>query len=86
MTDIYKARITFDDITRKLADGKDGELGGGGSDQSEEDEEWDSSEDNMEMDENQRKLMEFLAKKVEEEKDFILDYDSIIAELDGQLP
>ena len=38
------------------------------------------------MDENQRKLMEFLAKKVEEEKDFIIDYDNIIQDLDGILP
>ena len=30
--------------------------------------------------------MEFLAKKAEEEKDFILDYDSIVADLDGILP
>ena len=38
------------------------------------------------MDENQRKLMEFLAKKAEEEKDFIIDYDIIIQDLDGLLP
>jgi len=30
--------------------------------------------------------MEFLAKKADEEKDFILDYDSIIAELESTLP
>jgi hypothetical protein len=40
----------------------------------------------MDLDENQRKLMEFLAKKAEEEKDFIIDYSNIISELDGTLP
>ncbi len=30
--------------------------------------------------------MEFLAKKADEEKDFILDYDTIIAELESTLP
>ena len=40
----------------------------------------------MDLDENQRKLMEFLAKKAEEEKDFIIDYSMIISELDGTLP
>jgi hypothetical protein len=73
VTDIMKARITFDDITRRIneSDDEDGEDAYGS-----EDEEWDSDE--VEMDENQRKLMEFLAKKAEEEKDFIIDYDTII--------
>jgi hypothetical protein len=31
-------------------------------------------------------LMEFLAKKAEEEKDFIIDYDLILNELDNVLP
>ena len=30
--------------------------------------------------------MEFLEKKAEEEKDFIIDYDQILSELDGILP
>lgn len=30
--------------------------------------------------------MEFLEKKAEEEKDFIIDYDHILNELDGILP
>ena len=34
------------------------------------------------MDENQKKLMEFLARKADEEKDFIIDFDTIIADLD----
>jgi len=38
------------------------------------------------MDENQKKLMEFLSKKAEEEKDFIIDYDAIISEIDPILP
>jgi len=38
------------------------------------------------MDENQRKLMEFLTKKAQEEKDFIIDYDSIITDLESVLP
>ena len=68
-----KARITFDDITRRInqSDDEDGEDAYGS-----EDEEYDSDE--VEMDENQRKLVEFLAKKAEEEKDFIIDYDTII--------
>ena len=82
--DIHKARVSFEDITRRLTypGAEDLEGDSGGSDAAgEEDEEWDSEE--VELDENQRKLMEFLAKKQEEEKDFILDYDSIISELDG---
>lgn len=30
--------------------------------------------------------MDFLNKKAEEEKDFIIDYDQILNELDGNLP
>lgn len=30
--------------------------------------------------------MDFLAKKAEEEKDFIIDYDHILNELDGVIP
>jgi len=75
--------LTFDDITRRLNPRKKGE------DDEEEDEygeeEWDSN-DEIEMDENQKKLIEFLAKKAEEEKDFIIDYDAIIGELDPILP
>lgn len=82
VTDILKARLTFEDITRKLNQSDD--EGDYGSEEEDEDEEWDSED--LEMDENQRKLMEFLAKKAEEEKDFILDYDSIIQELDSSLP
>lgn len=79
VTDIHKAKINFEDITRRLASPEiDDELG---SEEGDEDEEWDS--DGGEMDENQRKLMEFLAKKAEEEKDFIIDYDVIVSELDG---
>jgi hypothetical protein len=80
--DIHRARITYDDIIRRLEGGGESDLGSeeeGGSG-----EEWDSEE--LEMDENQRKLMEFLAKKAEEEKDFIIDYDAIITELEGILP
>lgn len=81
VTDLRKARITFEDITRKLSESEGEDYG---SEEGDEDEEWES--DGMEMDENQRKLMEFLAKKAEEEKDFILDYDTVIAELDSSLP
>ncbi len=31
-------------------------------------------------------MQEFLAKKAEEEKDFIIDYDQVLNELDGILP
>ena len=52
---------------------------------SDEDEEgWES--DDAEMDENQKKLMEFLQKKDEEEKEIRVDYETILAELDGILP
>jgi hypothetical protein len=50
----------------------------------EDDEGWESEE--AELDENQKKLMAFLQKKAEEEKDFIIDYDAILNELDGMLP
>ncbi len=81
--------ITFEEITRRLSRGQakynsDGELL---DDEDEYGEEWgESDDDEMEMDENQKKLMEFLAKKAEEEKDFIIDYDQIITDLDGVLP
>lgn len=67
--EVTRAKITFEDVTRRIAGLDDDEYG------SEDDEEegWDS--DDNEMDENQRKLMEFLAKKAEEEKDFIIDFD-----------
>lgn len=50
-----------------------------------EEESWESESD-AELDENQKKLMEFLAKKAEEEKDFIIDYEQILMELDGVVP
>jgi hypothetical protein len=76
--------LNFEDITRKLNPRRKGEEG---DDEDEEygDEEWDSG-DEIEMDENQKKLMEFLSKKAEEEKDFIIDYDAIISEIDPILP
>ena len=50
VTEIHKARITFEDITRKLNQSDDeGEYYG--SEEGDEDEEWDS--DGLEMDENQ---------------------------------
>jgi hypothetical protein len=81
--DLEQANITFEDVTRKLRGtlGSDDEEG---FDSEEGEEEW--SDDEFEMDENQRKLMEFLAKKAQEEKDFIIDYDSIIQDLDSILP
>lgn len=86
--DIEHANINFEDLTRKLRGGaplgSDDEAGFDSEGNEDEEEEW--SDDEFEMDENQRKLMEFLAKKAEEEKDFIIDYDSIIADLDGILP
>lgn len=80
--------ITFEDVTRRLTRGQprynsDGELI---DDNDEYGDEWGDSEEEMEMDENEKKLMEFLAKKAEEEKDFIIDYDQIISDLDGVLP
>lgn len=80
VVDIHKAKVTFDDIQRRIK-GSDDEDGQAASDAGEDDEEYESEE--FEDNENLRKLMEFLAKKAEEEKDFILDYDNIIAELDG---
>lgn len=38
------------------------------------------------MDEQQKNLMEFLQKKSDEMKDFIIDYEVILNELDGTLP
>ncbi len=55
-----------------------------GSEEGDEEGEWDS--DGFDMDENQKKLMEFLAKKAEEEKDFIIDYETVIQELEMVLP
>jgi len=78
--------ITFEDITRRLNPPAK-RVGSDGEELSDEyGEEWDDSGDEFEMDENQKKLMEFLAKKAEEEKDFIIDYDAIIGELDPILP
>ncbi len=86
--DIENANINFEDLTRKLRGGaplgSDDEAGFDSEGNEDEEEKW--SDDEFEMDENQRKLMEFLAKKAEEEKDFIIDYDSIITDLDGVLP
>lgn len=60
--DIKRAKITFDDVSRRIAQGdEDREYGASDED---EDGEWDSDE--IDMDENQKKLMEFLAKKAEE--------------------
>lgn len=51
---------------------------------SDEDEEgWESEE---EMDEQQKLFFDFLQKKAEEEKDFIIDYEQILSELDPMLP
>lgn len=82
--DQNKAHITYDDITKKLYM-SDEEGGGIFSDEDEGDESWDS-EDNGEMDEQQKMLMEFLQKKAQEEKDFIIDYDQILNELDVVVP
>jgi len=86
--DIEHTAITFEDLTRRLrgggALGSDDEAGFDSEGNEAEEEEW--SDDEFEMDENQRKLMEFLAKKAEEEKDFIIDYDNIIQDLEGVLP
>jgi hypothetical protein len=82
--DYRKPCLNFEDVTRRINPRRKGD-----DDEEDEDEygdeEWDSG-DEIEMDENQKKLMEFLAKKAEEEKDFIIDYDAIIGELDPILP
>ena len=85
VVDILRARVTFDDIRQRLSQ-PDDEGDQYGSEDEGDDEEWDSDGYGGELDENQRKLMEFLAKKADEEKDFILDYDAIISELESTLP
>ena len=77
--DAQRAHVTYDDITKKMYMSDDE-----GIFSDEDDEGWESDE--IELDENQKKLMEFLAKKAEEEKDFIIDYDQVLNELDGILP
>lgn len=62
-----KGLLTYEDITKKLYMSDDEGIF------SDEDEEgWDSEE---EMDEQQKLFYEFLQKKAEEEKDFIIDYE-----------
>jgi hypothetical protein len=83
--DIQKAKITFDDVARRLTASDDEAVEDlYGSEEGDEEGEWDS--DGFDMDENQKKLMEFLAKKAEEEKDFIIDYETVIQELEMVLP
>jgi len=77
---IQKTGLSYDDVTKRLVQG--------GSDDeaifSDEDEEgWESE---SELDEQQQQFQDFLFKKAEEEKDFIIDYDQILGELDGMLP
>eukprot|EP00350_Pseudokeronopsis_sp_OXSARD2_P003878 CAMPEP_0170552962 /NCGR_PEP_ID=MMETSP0211-20121228/10855_1 /TAXON_ID=311385 /ORGANISM="Pseudokeronopsis sp., Strain OXSARD2" /LENGTH=261 /DNA_ID=CAMNT_0010861053 /DNA_START=198 /DNA_END=983 /DNA_ORIENTATION=+ len=69
--DINKPNITYEEVTKKLyMSDEEGIF----SDE-DGDEEWESEE---EMDEQQKMLMEFLEKKAQEEKDFIIDYDVIL--------
>jgi hypothetical protein len=78
--DGHKTAMTYDEVTKKLylSDGDEGIF----SDE-EDGEGWETE---SEMDEQQKQLMEFLQKKQEEEKDFIIDYDQILNELDPILP
>lgn len=82
--------LTYDDITKRGRHHGGSQDGDPGifSDEDEDEDEWGESdeEEEGELDENQKRLMEFLAKKAEEEKDFIIDYDQILNELDGVLP
>lgn len=71
--------MTYDDIIRRLTLADDE-----GVYSDEEEGEWETDEE--EMDEQTRLLMEFLAKKAEEEKDFVIDYDTVLADLEMVLP
>ena len=66
--------MTYENITKKLY-----YLDEEGVYSDEDEEGWESEE---ELDENQKLFFEFIQKKQEEEKDFIIDYDQIISELE----
>ena len=70
--------MTYENITKKLY-----YLDEEGVYSDEDEEGWESEE---ELDENQKLFFEFIQKKQEEEKDFIIDYDQIISDLETQLP
>ena len=72
LLDINRSHMTYDDVTKKFAHT------GAGSDEEDifSDEEGEEGwETESEMDEQQKAFMDFLAKKAEEEKDFIIDYE-----------
>ena len=83
LLDMQRSHMTYDDVTKKYAHN------GAGSDEEDifSDEEGDEGwETESELDEQQKAFMEFLAKKAEEEKDFIIDYEQVLNELDGVVP
>mmetsp|Transcript_21944 Transcript_21944/g.16289 ORF Transcript_21944/g.16289 Transcript_21944/m.16289 type:complete len:174 (+) Transcript_21944:641-1162(+) len=77
--DITKPNITYDELTKKFSE----EDGGIFSDEEGDEGEWESDE---ELDEQQKLFLEFLERKAREEKDFVIDFEVILQDLDGELP
>ena len=79
--DSQKAHITYDDVTRRMYMSDDegifSDSDGEGS--------WETDSEEQ-MDEQQRRFYEFLQQKQDQQKDFILDYEQVLTELEPVLP
>lgn len=80
VADSSKAHVTYDDITKRMYMSDDE-----GIFSDEDDGEWETDSEEQ-MDEQQKRFYEFLQKKQDEQKDFIIDYENILSELEGVLP